>query len=531
MKSLRIPLTRPWGITPGVGALLLVLAMSWIWMGCDLEGGSIDNEESSGWQERGRDPGDYVTDRTWDEETAAWTWKYELRYSDVILSPDGNHLLASVPLPGPGLGYDKPGLALKIQALPDGPSRLFPELVDLVRTNFSPDGSMAYFILDEGMTLAIVELSSMRTIGTLALPVPCTVVDPTPDGRTLVLSNLPTTDIEELAQPQCVGGYSATGIEGLNRCQLTFVDLETGDTWSIATPEPIRDIDFPPDSSELLLTSSSWNEENVSIATIDFYDLATRTILKTTRTENCADEVVLDRTRNLALLSPTRCSRDPISVVDYESRETLTRLPGFGPVAVSESLGLAVGFTRKADMETEWNYHDQTMEYGIIFVDLETFDWTVKDYGSHMPLFTMSPDGQFLYVYNASSGHYEEVEGQWVWQEEPSNLSFYDLNTLERHHVATDKPRLDRFVWTRTGDTMFVLSKGHLYKVPAGQTTLSVVALPYTLYPELINIRQQGDLLVLGESDQPLFHLLPLVSEGESVNADPAGLTTLDLSL
>ena len=75
-----------------------------------------ENEEYVGWQDRGRNPGS----GSFHESRGDGSWIYTLRYTDVILSPDGEYLLAMAPIPGPNQGYQKPGLMLIIQPLPDG---------------------------------------------------------------------------------------------------------------------------------------------------------------------------------------------------------------------------------------------------------------------------------------------------------------------------------------------------------------------------------------------------------------------------
>ncbi len=519
----RIPRSESAHILPAV-----LLAASFWFAGCELEAGAIDNEEQTGWQERGRDPGEYQADRQWNAEKEAWTWTYALNYTDIILSPDGNTLLAMVPLPGPEEGFDRPGMALMAQRLPDGQRQLFPQLLNVERINFSPDGLVAYLLMEGGTSLTVLDLQSYAVSQTYWMPVPFTVVDPTPDGRFLVLSNLPTTDWEELlVGTSCAPTVSLGGVHDISRCDLGFVDLAAQQYWTVQTSVAIRDIDFSTQHGEVLLTYSEWLGQ-ASVATMKFYSPEKRLFTGSARMENCADEVVLDRVRGLAVLSPTSCAKDPISIIDLKSRQALRTLPGFGPVVVSESLGKAVGFTRKQDMEQTWGYYGQNMDFGLIFVDLETGDWTVMDYGKNIPSYTLSPDGRYVYLYENHTDQVQQPDGSWKWEQAPSNLSFVDLTTMKRLPVDRQGPRLDRFVWSQDGGTLFVLDDGKLFSIPVGEMQFS--PLPVLGTPELLNIRPQGDMLLLGEANEPKFYLLPLNDLFGGVGR-PGALSVLDLSL
>ena len=77
----------------------LAVSLWFLSPGCTPEMGASDNFEETGRQERGRDPGKYQSEVTWDPEEGEYVWEYDLHYSDVILSPDGRRLLAMVPVP------------------------------------------------------------------------------------------------------------------------------------------------------------------------------------------------------------------------------------------------------------------------------------------------------------------------------------------------------------------------------------------------------------------------------------------------
>jgi len=231
---------------------------------------------------------------------------------------------------------------------------------------------------------------------------------------------------------------------------------------------------------------------------------------------NCADEVVIDKQRNLALLAPVDCIHDPISVIDMESRAFVRNLPGFGPVVISEDSGLAVGFTNRSILESQWDYHDQTTDYGLIFVDLDTLDYEIMDHGDSAPTYTLSPDGKKLYTYEYGMKQWNEEKGYYVSSE--AGLYRVDMKTREKKQVGDQDNRLDRFVWTNDGARMYFMSDQFLYSLEVA--TDDVTPLPLSIRPELMNIRPQQDYLVLGEESEPVFHLFSLDTEEVSAAID-----------
>lgn len=492
------------GTIRGVAFCALLVLLAFPPAAC-FEMGASDNQEQTGWQDRGRDPGNHELERQWDPKTGETTWVYDLEYSDIILSPDGQRLLAMVPAPGPDKGWDEPGLVLVAQTLPAGRVEKFPELMNLVRVNFSPDGKRAYALKEGGREIAIIDLEDFDVIGTHGLDEAFSVLDVSPDGRFIALTNLPTTDVEEiLFDDSCYPSPWRDLPSGANLCELALLDLETEEHDLLKFDEPLRDLDFSPDSSELLLTwSKSW-----MVSVVTFYDTAAGEVIEEVSVPNCVDELVLQPGGELALMAPTRCAQDPISVLDLKERAFVKNLPGFGPVEITPDGSTAVGFTRRNDMVTQWGYQDQEAPYGLIIVDLPSLEWQVLDYGDTGPTFTVSPDGGYLYLYGYS------------WYHGYQNFEEVDLSDLSRRKVTGGDAGLNRFVWTPDGEYLFTLMYGNLFRVAVGEASAVKVMLDEK--PELINVRPQGDYLLLGEYDRPRFYLLglqpvPLFSEFDIV--------------
>jgi WD40 repeat protein len=504
--------------------------------------GANDNQEYVGRQERGRDPGSYWAHEETDEEGNT-IWEYAVSYSEVILSPDGEHLLAMVPMPGPGLGWAEPGMVLAVKDLPDGDVHVVPEVQDISRLNFSPTGGEAYALSGDGLTVQVVSLAEFKVTKKILLGSRFGVVDVTPDRKFLVLTNLPTTDFEETwATPSdsCLDPNDWSSSYVMNRCAFAVVTLNTGDVRVEYMERPLRDLDFSPVNGELLLTSSTWKDaghEYVPEATMSFYDPATGTFVGSTSFPNCGDEVVLDRTRNLALLSPTHCSppkhpsqqqppppnKDPISVVDLETRSFVKNLPGFGPVVLSETGGLAIGFTRRQALIAEWNYFGQDTAAGLIFVNLDTLDWSTMDFGEVEPTYTLSPDGKRLYVYVEGYSWEEGTDGTWGLTGNNEGIRELDVMSRQWTPISQEPMKLDRFVWTKDGGSLWFLSHTNLYRLDAESRELKQV--PVLDSPNNMNLRPQQDYLVLGEAEAPDFQLVDLelaaVLDAFSMEAPP----------
>jgi DNA-binding beta-propeller fold protein YncE len=512
------------------------------------EGSVRDNRQRTGRQERGEDPG--TVERVWFErekedvaaedsqEQVSYKWEYQLQYSDVILSPDGNNVLSMVPMPGPDLGFEKPGLVLTVQPLPSGERRVFPQIQNLERINFSPDGGDAYLLNEGGMRITVLDLQTYTYEAVYHLSAPFSVSDVTPDGKYLVLSNLPVTDVEEATfdanNVSCLPPAEWGLPSGASLCQAGFVELETGNTWTTTLPHRIRDVDFCPLSQDVFFTYSTrhGNSTTPTKSNIVFYDLKTSVAEDKLQFENCADELVVSAASGLALLSPTTCIfppdqkeldanedpppvfQDPISVITLGSREFLGNLPGFGPVAVTPDGSLAVGFTRREVLESDWDYWGQSEPFGLIFVNTQTLEWEVVDFGHRIPAYTISPDGAYLYLYV---------------DHDPSGKQTLSRMSLQPPHsrVTMSGPavELDQFVWTAQGDTMYFISNSGLYLL--GNYADSVTWIPMVVFPELLALRPQGDYLVLGEDDQPTFYTAIFPTPGHELPTE----STFDLAL
>ena len=537
-----------------VGSALACAVVAWAlsgsMLGCDGDadssgGGYSNNQKKSGRQDRGRGAGKYnvtVEESEYDVVSQGDTqfveggdpeelppprqyeWVYSLEYESLIISPDGNNVLMMVPRPGPAQGFETPGLVLNVQPIPGGTARCIPQVQDVARMNFTSDGKLALLLNETGTRLQILNLETYSITGTIYFDRPFSVVDVTPDGSHAVLTNLPTNDAEDADFSEvegCASPPSFGSPAGASMCEAGFVDLATGEYWVELFSHALRDLDFDPVFFDPIFTYSFQYDdvESINKSHMLFYSVGERQVTEKLVFNNCADEVVISPTAMLALLGPVTCQiwqqdklipepaepipQDPISIIDLEERSFVENLPGFGPVALSEKWQTAIGFTTKGTMQSDWDYFGQSKPFGLIFVDLQTLDWDVINWGSEVPAYTVSPDGNYLYAQDAGLDPYGNPNG---------GLSRVNLLTHVRKKVSGGELTLDDYAWQPGSSSIYLLHAGSLYHIPDSGLDASLVEQPVAA--TLINVRPQGDILLLGESDKPAFHALSLGPEG-----------------
>ena len=497
-----------------------------------IERGAADNNQDSGRQDRGQDPGSGEVTVEEDPDNGTTIWSYEMLYSSLIIAPDGNNLLANVPKPGPKQGFDDPGVVLAVQPLPSGKPVILPQLQDSRRINFSPNGKFAYLLSGQGTQVREVDLQKYSLTGDFVLPSPYSVIDVSADGRYLIATNLPKSDLEEKEynpySPVCSVSSQLALPAGASYCTAGIVDLMSGVSWEIVFPQRLRDVDFEPVDGNILISYSlkQGGQEGNPQSFLVFYNPEQAQVVAKLQFENCSDEVVISEATEMALQSPTICalpadfdprdpmgtkessaggqeptwggsqgSFDPISIINLKTREFVKNLPGFGPVALSEAGDLVAGFTLRQVMKDEWDYQAQVDPVGIIFVHLPSLDWDVIDVGSAVPAYVFSPDGQFLYLYNDNPLS-------------DNTVGRIDVATYNLEWLTGPSVDLDAFVWSPSGTQLFTLTEGKLFHISNDSSEIRPVTLPVPA--DLINIRPQGDYFLVGPRTAPLYHLLPI---------------------
>lgn len=617
MKSLRgmlingRPLSRD-----AAKPLLLTLAVSLVapGFGCDFSPPEAHEEQSivshggpgGGWSESGvggEDGGSAmgglgtVMASLWSAQAPTWSmtpsvgsgtdeagnptkvlrWGYKLAYSNIILSPDGSTLLMLVPAPGPDEGFEEPMLLLAAQPLPSGPIQLFPEFRNILRINFSPDGSKAYVLQQEGRRLTEIDLRELVVLRSVELPLPFSTLDVSQDGRYVFASNLPRTPVEQALyrfNSGCVPQAIYSMPKGTDLCRVEILDLQTGYLWNTQLPQAARDLDYLVTSRQLVLTYGiPMDAEERNRSVLQFYSLDDKRQESSLLIPNCSDELVLSRDQTIALLSPTFCafvgagedvsgwvttwqqeeaeeepdppeSKDPISLIDLTGKQFVQNYPGFGPVMLSPNGRFAGGFTRRSLMESGWNFFEQLRPFGLVLVDLITGGWKVHDFGEVIPAYFFSPDSRSLIAYGYWSictcmntgGSWDECGGSSYRECRASccdtccsltiesALKFYPTQTGGPAGSVVwlpEKP-MRHYAWSGDGKTLFAMFDDEVLPVENADSFERRVgdALPLGDEFQLFKARQQGDLLVFAKSDRPEVVLYDMKEGGVGQSLD-----------
>jgi WD40 repeat protein len=290
-------------------------------------------------------------------------------------------------------------------------------------------------------------------------------------------------------------------LEDDSRLVLTFerhveiVDATSGaELFRTPGGQDIIDVDLTPDQRRLVVTRDHvWSDDGVR-TTLEVYDLAS--YAKTTiEVPNCADELVIAPDGGHAFLAPTRCSQDPISVIDLSAQRFVRNLPGFGPVALAPNGGLAVGFLDRDNVDDAL-FDDKTQipardsdPYHLMLIDTATLKFELIPLGDTLPRYAMSPDGKLLLV-DADSFF---DDGQ---------VRVLDVKTKTLAVVDGPDVRLDNYVMTSDSRRVFLLDQ-KLYRIDLEEHSAEAEPIEFT--PDNLNITPDDRMLVLRQNSNTLW--------------------------
>ncbi len=501
----------------------LVAALSTFGVGCfefGLDRSAQENRRSAGRSERGYTTGSFGSrpNTGWGPASGSPTGggvEYDdsdgailppVRYSSVVLTPDGEQVVTSVAT----WLFGVPVLVPALQRLDGTKATLFPELFDARRVNMSRDGATLFVLSSSGFKVTAIDLGTHEVVGDYTSPLAHTVLDVSPDGRLLVLSSIVTSDLDEW-----LGGASGGAV---GQQSIVVLDVDTGKSTLVFSPRPIRDLDFSTaHPGELILTSFEFAVDGSPAAHAVFVDARTGETRADVVMPNCADELVLQPGGVLALLSPTVCrdrqaaSADPISVLDTAARVFITNLPGFGPVAMAPDGSRALGFTRQADMASQWGYAQREV-VGLISVELPSLAWTVHEYGPKEPTYTLVDGGRQALVHEADGYDCQDGECAVVLP----RLELFDLTRGGRRTVSgVLGARLERFAADEQGHTLWFPDRhGGVLELDVLGGHIAAMKGTWTGSPELLARPRRGregtggPLLVLGEEEAARFYVV-----------------------
>ncbi len=187
------------------------------------------------------------------------------------------------------------------------------------------------------------------------------------------------------------------------------VDVLLADTGakgpSFTFEDKLVDVVILPDSKRALAVETHSFDGDTPTTRVSVLDLETaeRRIVSV---PNCSDRIAIASEGSHALLAPTTCHKDPVSVIDLTvGQESFERnLPGFGPVAVSPDGTTAVAFLDRDAIELEL-FDDPAQapvsaveRFHLMLIDTVSLKYEFAALGDSLPRYALTPDGNVLLV-------------------------------------------------------------------------------------------------------------------------------------
>jgi WD40 repeat protein len=221
---------------------------------------------------------------------------------------------------------------------------------------------------------------------------------------------------------------------------------------------------------------------------------------------NCASSLQLSPQGRTAMLAPTNCSKDPVSIIDLIARTFRKNIPGFGPVAWSPDGEYAVAFGRKDDLKAVANI-DTTAAISLLFIEAATLEIEVLELGDDIPIYSITPDGQVVLIYSIfTSSSYD-------------GIVMVDVATRTLRETSGPEVGLSEFVMSPDGQLVYLIDGG-LFRLDVQTGKIAYVNLPCggageptRCNPDLINLMPGGRTLILGYKDLAEFGLYDVPSD------------------
>jgi hypothetical protein len=277
--------------------------------------------------------------------------------------------------------------------------------------------------------------------------------------------------------------------------KVEILDAQTGaKTADIAFGKPIVDVALLPDSTRALVVEAHEFDGDLPTTRVTSIDLKTHV-----RTElnvpNCSDRIVIAGDSKRALLAPTTCQRDPVSVIDLTpgSEHFERNLPGFGPVALAPDGTLGVAFLDAQNSAPEL-FDDASqvpnedgVRYHLMLLDTGNLKYEITPVGEELPRFAVTPDGNVLLV-DATYG-----------AEEGTRL--FDVQSRSFKLIQGPKFLLNSFALSSDSQHAYALYPG-LLDVDLGAASANAIDPGFT--PKNLNISADDQLLFLRKNDQEI---------------------------
>jgi hypothetical protein len=275
---------------------------------------------------------------------------------------------------------------------------------------------------------------------------------------------------------------------------VEVIDAATGElTKTVQVQDGVIDVDITPDQDRIVITvQHSW-QGTLPSTVLQVHQLASADMVEIT-VPNCASELVISPSGQHGFLAPTRCQRDPVSVVDFEAGRFVRNLPGFGPVALAPNGTLAVAFIDALNIDEELFDDPQQIpsaqvRYHLMLIDTESLRFDVIALGEDLPRYAITPDGKLLLI-----------DDDTLWSD--GRIRLLDVAEKELVPVLGSGLTLDHYAVTRDSSKVFLLDDG-LFTIDLATRVAQSEPIEFT--PTDLNLSPDDSVLVLREDSATLW--------------------------
>ena len=212
---------------------------------------------------------------------------------------------------------------------------------------------------------------------------------------------------------------------------------------------------------------------------------------------NCSSELTLTPNGKRAFLAPTRCRKDPVSVIDLVEERFVRNLPGFGPVAMSPSGETAIAFINMNNVE-EHLFDDPSQIpskedgiYHLMLINTSDLSFKTLPLGDRLPRYALTPNGQMLLIDDAQ-----------VFGREDAQVRILDIDTLTLQPVVGPSVRLLHYVLTSDSSRALLIDE-HLYELSIEERR--VEKLDINIEPSRLNITPDDQQLIVRSKSNKLW--------------------------
>lgn len=277
--------------------------------------------------------------------------------------------------------------------------------------------------------------------------------------------------------------------------QVEAFDAKTGAPKGVQlVDQGVVDIEMLPDEKRALIVEQHAFSGDQPSTRLVLWNLETGGKV-TVEVPNCADDIAVSADGKRALLAPTTCQKDPVSVIDLtEGGEKFERnLPGFGPVEMAPDGTTAVAFVDRDQIDATL-FDDPkkipaagSAKYHLMLLDTWDLQYELVEIGDDLPRFALTPDGNVLLV-----------DSSYI---ESTVTRLFDVTSRTFKDISGPEIQLDNF--TLSSDSQHVYSlQAALFHVNIPPATSESIGLAFT--PKNINISADDKLLFLRRSESEI---------------------------